>query len=112
MTAPSRPRSVQATSELRLLLRTRLHAAAGAPVAEVRITHHQRAGAQLYCVMALGTDRREVPLPKGAARDITGTLRTAFPRARWSRAQDYDVTTGALVEHVTRLPACLTGGAR
>jgi hypothetical protein len=112
MTAPIRPRSEQAHPELRLLLRTHLHAAAGRPVAEVRVTHHRRADARLYCVMALSADRREVPLPKGAAKLISDALRSAFPHARWSRAQDYDVTTGVLVEHLTLLPACLRGGAR
>jgi hypothetical protein len=112
MTAPARPRIEQAAPELRLLLRTRLHAAAGAPVTEVRVTHHRRADARLYCVMALGTGRREIPLPKGAAKEISDVLRSAFPAARWGRAQDYDVTTGVLTEHVTPMPSCLRGGAR
>ena len=107
-----RPQAVQADPEHRLLLRTRLNAAACAYVAEVRLTPALYGGGTVWCAMALAADRRELPLPKGAARVISGLMRAAFPTTRWDRPQDYDVTTGVLAEHVTLVPAALTGSAR
>ncbi|MEV7422833.1 hypothetical protein [Streptomyces sp. NPDC091212] len=98
-------RSVPATTTLRHQLWARLRTAVGREVIEVRLTPYHRGST--WCVMALGTNRHEVPLPKGAARAISDGLRRAFPDAAWDVAQDYDVTTGVLTEHVTVLPACL-----
>lgn len=101
----------QANAALRRVLLARLGAAARRDVTEVRLTPYRRGEGRFWCVMVIGGDRREVPLPHGAPRAISDALRSAFPSARWSRAQDYDVSTGVLTEHVTRIPACLRDGA-
>lgn len=92
----------------RLSVHAELRRLTGRELAEVRVTPARYGGGTVWCVMALGHDRREVPLP-GLARPIADLLRDAFPTARWGVALDYDVTTGVLTEHVTRLPACLRG---
>lgn len=79
-------------------------------VAEVRITPALYGGGTVWCAMAIGSNRREIPLP-GVARQVTAVIREAFPGADWDRAQDYDVTTGALTEHVTAMPEALAGDA-
>ncbi|MFJ2477065.1 hypothetical protein ACIOWI_29520 [Streptomyces sp. NPDC087659] len=104
-------RRTMADNAQRLALQSKLSQHAGRPVAEVRLTPYGHGRRTWYCVMALDADRREVPLPKGAARIISCDLRAAFPAARWSRAQDYDATTGVLAEHVPNLPASLRDGA-
>ncbi|WP_137991223.1 hypothetical protein [Streptomyces vilmorinianum] len=105
-------RTTQASPAMQSLLLARLTGAAEHSVTEVRLTPYRRGDARFWCVMALSDGRREVPLPKGAAKRISDALRSAFPSARWGRAQDYDATTGELTEHITALPACLTDGAR
>ncbi|MEV6791307.1 hypothetical protein AB0M87_04745 [Streptomyces sp. NPDC051320] len=99
--------SSQAALALRHELFSRLSHAAGRELTEVRVTAHKRNDARFWCVMALDCNRLETPLPQGAARTITYQLRRAFPDARWGRAQDYDVITGVLSEHVVTVPACL-----
>jgi hypothetical protein len=88
-----------------------LHEIAGQPLVEVRVTPvwSSRSGlwAQVWTVLALDSQGREVPLP-GAVTRVVDLLRSAFPLACWSRAQDYDVRTGALTEHVTHTPDSLT----
>lgn len=111
MTA-TKTKAERANAELRLLLLTRLREAAGRDVTEVRLTSYRRGSGRFWCVLVLGCDRREVPLPQGAPKKISDALRSAFPSARWSRAQDYDITTGVLTEHRTAMPACLLDGAR
>lgn len=78
-------------------------------VAEVRITPALYGDGTVYCAMAIGCNRREIPLP-GVAREVAALIRAAFPDADWRRAQDYDVTTGTLTEHIVRLPAGLQDG--
>ncbi|MFJ1581591.1 hypothetical protein [Streptomyces sp. NPDC088182] len=106
-TAASHHRTEQATAAVRLRLLTRLRTITGRDVTEVRLTSHGPGRPSFWCVLALGTDRQEVPLPKGGAQQIAHHMRLAFPAARWDRAQDYDVTTGVLAEHITVLPDCL-----
>ncbi|MGW6911488.1 hypothetical protein [Streptomyces sp. NPDC054940] len=102
-------------------LRGQLRELTGRVLAEVRITRVRWPEGLRWVAMALAdhrpyaraaTRRREVPLAEGALHhDIAILLRDAFPHADWSVAQDYDVTTGVLREHVVRLPACLRGDA-
>lgn len=87
-----------------------LRAITGRDVSEVRVTPVGDGNATAWCAMALGTDRREIPLP-GRSREVAALLRESFPAARWSVAQDYDVAAGVLTEHVVRVPACLLDGA-
>lgn len=82
----------------------------GRDVAEVRITPALYGGGTVWCAMAIGSNRREIPLP-GSAREIAGLIRAAFPSAQWDRAQDYDVTAGTLTEHSMVMPGCLLGDA-
>lgn len=105
-------RRTMADTAQRLALLAKLSQHAGRRLAEVRLTPYGRGSQTWYCVMALDDNRREVPLPKGAARAISQDLRSAFPTARWSRAQDYNATTGVLAEHVPTLPASLRDGAQ
>ncbi|MFJ2178934.1 hypothetical protein ACIOHE_39330 [Streptomyces sp. NPDC087851] len=104
-------RTDQTDEATRLRLWARMGNAAMADLAEVRITPYRHGDGRFWCVMALGCERREVPLPKGAPATISAALRAAFPLARWDVAQDYDITTGVLTEHITPLPACLLDGA-
>lgn len=102
-------------------LRVQLRALTGRVLAEVRITRVRWPEGLRWVAMALAdhrpyaraaTRRCEVPLAEGTLhKDIAILIRDAFPRADWSRAQDYDVTTGTLREHAVRLPACLRGDA-
>lgn len=92
----------------RLVLRDDLRRITGRILAEVRITPALYGGGTGFCAMALDDRRREVPLP-GVQQAVADRVRRAFLRADWSRAQDYNVTTGVLREHVVRLPASLRG---
>lgn len=89
----------------------RLKLIVGRPVTEIRITpiasNRDGSRRKLWAVLALSGPSREVPLPVGAAVQITALLRSTFPLAMWGRAQDYNVQSGVLVEHVIRYPACL-----
>lgn len=103
--------TLTADARTRDRLKRRLLEIAGRVVAEVRITPALYGGGTVWCAMAISPSRQEIPLP-GKARDVVGLLQAAFPRADWSRPQDYDTATGLLSEHVVRLPACLTGDQR
>ncbi|WP_327377957.1 hypothetical protein OG393_30770 [Streptomyces sp. NBC_01216] len=102
-------RAAQAPPDLHALITARVTALAGTGIGELRLTPYQRGTTRFWCVMALGVDRREVPLPQGAPRRLSDALREAFPAARWDRAQDYDVRSGILTEHVIVLPEILKG---
>ncbi|MFE6362921.1 hypothetical protein ACFVP3_23345 [Streptomyces sp. NPDC057806] len=101
----------RASTTSRERVRRDLAVIAGRELTEVRITPALYGGGLSFCAMALDGQHREVPLPR-IQHAVADRVRRAFPRADWSRAQDYDVTSGVLTEHVTRLPACLTGDAR
>ncbi|MCM1977178.1 hypothetical protein [Streptomyces sp. G1] len=90
------------------VLRDDLKRITGRALSEVRITPARYDRSTVYCAMALDRQGREVPLP-GMQRAVVGAVRRCFPDADWSRAQDYDVVTGILRQHVVRLPACLEG---
>lgn len=106
-----------ATARQRDRLRRTLLDITGQELVEVRITRPRWNDDNLHWVaMALTAGRqpgaapREVPLTEGGHhRRIGLLLRAAFPHADWSVAQDYDVTAGALTEHVTAMPYCLRG---
>ncbi|MFE3126741.1 hypothetical protein ACFXHD_25335 [Streptomyces hydrogenans] len=84
----------------------------GHSVVEVRITPARVGRKTLMCVMLIGAQRREIPLPKGAAVKISRALRAALPKnTDWTVAQDYNTATGQLTRHVFTIPACLQGGA-
>lgn len=112
----TKARTRQASVRTRDRLAAQLRDISGCRLAEVRITPALYGGGTTWCAMAFGVDRtapwnrREVPLP-GVHGEIASLLRKAFPSADWDRAQDYDVVTGLLSEHVTELPACLRGDA-
>lgn len=108
MTGPQR-QHLTAGKRTRNRLRQQLHEIAHRIVAEVRITPALYGGGTVWCAMAIGPGRREVPLP-GQTRQVVSLLREAFPLAAWDRPQDYDVATGVLRERLVQLPACLTGG--
>jgi hypothetical protein len=99
----------------RLALRDSLRRITGRHLAEVRITCVRWEDGLRWVALALTIDRqppfghREVPLNGDQHRKITRLLRDAFPLATWDRAQDYDVETGILREHVPQLPDCLRG---
>ncbi|MGV4984560.1 hypothetical protein ACVB8X_14155 [Streptomyces sp. NRAIS4] len=100
----------------RLVLRDDLRRIIGRAIAEVRITRVRWQDSLRWVALALSVDpkppfgHREVPLTDGDQhREIALLLRDAFPHANWSVAQDYDVETGTLREHVTPLPECLRG---
>jgi hypothetical protein len=102
-------RQLQLSAISRDRVRRDLREVAGRELAEVRITPALYGGGTSFCAMALDSRGREVPLP-GVQRFVADRLRRAFPRADWDCAQDYDVTTGILREHVVRQPACLQDG--
>jgi hypothetical protein len=110
--------STTADTVTRDRLRGRLREITGRVLAEVRVTRVQWTDDPRWCVLALTVEkrlpfgRREVPLADGDHhREIAELLKRAFPHADWDRAQDYDVATGFLTEHVTVLPDCLRGDA-
>lgn len=88
-------------------LNFRLQEAVGAPFVEVRITPQQWASRAVFCTMAISPERREIPLPKGAAAVISDAIRAAFPTAQWDHAQNYHRQEGCLREHKPRLPSFL-----
>ncbi|MEU3899789.1 hypothetical protein [Streptomyces sp. NPDC045251] len=91
----------------------------GRPLAEVRVTRVQWPEGKRWVVALFHVDksapwnRREIPVPAGRLHRVIALLiRNAFTHAHWGRAQDYDVATGVLTEHVVRMPSCLTGDER
>jgi hypothetical protein len=100
----------------RLALHDRLRRITGRNLTEVRITRVRWNDGLRWVALALTVDpdppfaSREIPLAHGGQhREIALLLRNSFPHADWSRAQDYDVATGVLRQHVVRRPACLRG---
>ncbi|WP_432169119.1 hypothetical protein [Streptomyces sp. 1222.5] len=106
-----RPQHLTAGKRTRDRLAAELREIARRTVVEVRVTPAQYGGGTVWCAMALGVGRREVPLP-GKARQVAVLIREAFPLAAWDRPQDYDVTSGVLREHQVQLPVCLEGADR
>lgn len=103
----------------RLAIRNDLRRITGRLLAEVRITRVRWDNGLRWVALALTVDpqppfgHREVPLADGSQhKRIALLLRDAFPHANWAVAQDYDVATGVLTEHVVRIPACLGGEER
>lgn len=115
MSTETAPENI-AQESARLALRDSLRRITGRDVAEVRITRVRWEDGLRWCSMVLTVDRqppfghREVPLAEGHQHHtIALLLRDAFPHANWATAQDYDVETGSLHEHIVRLPECLRG---
>jgi hypothetical protein len=103
----------------RLALRDSLRRITGQSLAEVRITRVRWQDGLHWVALALTVDRRhpfwhrEVPLSDGSQhREIGLLLRGAFPLADWNVAQDYNVETGVLREHIPPVPECLRGEQR
>lgn len=103
----------RASAKTRRALDEQLYTLFGRPVRELRITRVTRPEGKKWVAMAIGTNGKEVPVFDGGLhRQAAHVLRDAFPHANWSRAQDYQVATGVLSEHVVRTPASLRGGRR
>ncbi|MFF9097614.1 hypothetical protein ACF1AX_31390 [Streptomyces sp. NPDC014802] len=103
----------------RQAIRDELRRITGRYLSEVRITRVRWDNGQRWVALALTVDpqppfgHREIPLSDGKKhKKIAVLLRDAFPHANWAVAQDYDVTTGVLTEHIVRVPACLGGDER
>ncbi|MEU9208488.1 hypothetical protein AB0D27_11175 [Streptomyces sp. NPDC048415] len=78
--------------------------------AEVRLTPAAWGDGTAWCVMVLGSDRREIPAA-GHTRQIARLIRKAFPEADWTRPQNYAPATGVLTEHVMPMPPQTAGRA-
>ncbi|MGP4085441.1 hypothetical protein [Streptomyces sp. KR55] len=103
----------QATDDTRTALDQQLYTLFGRAVREVRITRVSWPDGKRWVAMAIGTHGGEIPLHDGGLHHQAAmVLRDAFPHANWSRAQDYDVATGTLREHLVRVPASLRGDDR
>ncbi|MFF9238437.1 hypothetical protein ACF1AY_16095 [Streptomyces sp. NPDC014776] len=103
----------------RTAVRDELRRITGRQLAEVRITRVRWDNGLRWVALALTVDPRaqhryrEVPLADGSQhKRIARLLRDTFPHANWAVAQDYNVTTGVLSEHIVRVPACLGGDER
>ncbi|MEV7684511.1 hypothetical protein [Streptomyces bungoensis] len=91
-------------------LKQQLYTLVGRSVKEVRITRVRWPEGKRWVAMVIGSTGHEVPLHDGGLHHQAAiVLRDAFPHANWGRAQDYDVATGVLREHVTPMPATLRG---
>ncbi|MFF8412898.1 hypothetical protein [Streptomyces omiyaensis] len=106
------PRILRARSRSRRSIGSLLAQLVTEPVTEVRITPARVGRKTLMCVMLIGAGRREIPLPKGGAEQLSRSLKTALPKANWRVAQNYNTDTGALVPHVFAIPTCLQDGDR
>ncbi|MFF0597845.1 hypothetical protein [Streptomyces antibioticus] len=94
-------------------LREQLYTLVGRAVREIRLTRVNWPDGYRWVAMAVGVGGKEVPLREGGLHHVAALiLRDAFPHANWTRAQDYDVTTGILREHLVRTPASLRGERR
>jgi len=99
-----------ASAETRRVLQEQLYTLFGRPVKELRITRVTWPEGKKWVAMVIGTNGKELPIFDGGLHHQAAiVLRDAFPHANWSRARDYDVATGVLREHVTRVPATLRG---
>lgn len=104
MSAPAK--TFQARAATRSALHQQLYILIGRSAKEVRITRVRRREGNRWVAMVIGAGGQEVPLRgSGLHHQAAVVLREAFPHANWSIAQNYDVTTGTLTEHVVRLPA-------
>ncbi|MHC3474639.1 hypothetical protein ACYF6T_38920 [Streptomyces sp. 7R007] len=100
----------QADADLRSRLHQQLYTLFGRRVKEVRITRVTWPEGKRWVAMVIGVHGREMPVrEKGLHNNAAAVLREAFPHANWSRAQDYDVASGVLREHVVRQPAAPRG---
>ncbi|MFJ9114431.1 hypothetical protein ACIRJO_02660 [Streptomyces sp. NPDC102394] len=110
MTAPAQ--EFTATEEERRTLDQLLYILVGRSVKEVRITRVNWPEGKRWVTTVFGLNGKEVPLyERGLHKQAAIVLRDAFPDANWARAQDYDVKTGVLREHVVQLPAGLRKAA-
>lgn len=100
----------KASAKTRRALSEQLYTLFGRPVKEVRITRVTWPEGKKWVAMVIGTHGKEVPVfDRGLHDQAAIVLRDAFPHANWGVAQDYDVATGVLREHVIRMPASLRG---
>ncbi|MFF3847991.1 hypothetical protein [Streptomyces sp. NPDC002328] len=98
----------EADARTRRALDQRLFTLVGRQVKEIRITRVNWPNGKRWVALVIGSTGREVPMFEGGLHHQAAiVLRDAFPHANWSRAQDYDVATGVLCEHVVRTPASL-----
>jgi hypothetical protein len=110
MTAPKEHHAAAAT---RAALDQQLYVLMGRSVKEVRITRVNWPEGKKWVAMVIGIHGREVPLYDGGLHQQAAMiLREAFPHANWARAQDYDVKTGILREHIARVPSGPRGDGR
>ncbi|WP_416976657.1 hypothetical protein [Streptomyces sp. T028] len=109
----TRPTEFTATADTRRALREQLYTLFGRQVKELRITRVTWPEGKKWVAMVIGTHGREVPVrDSGLHHQAALVMGAAFPAANWSKAQDYDVATGVLREHVVRRPAALRGDDR
>ena len=102
---------MKANAKTRRSLDEQLHTLVGRAVKEVRITRVTWPEGKKWVAMAIGTHGREIPVYDGGLHHQAAmVLRDAFPDANWGVAQDYDVATGVLREHVISIPSSLRGG--
>ncbi|WND34009.1 hypothetical protein RI578_06735 [Streptomyces sp. BB1-1-1] len=107
------PTEFQADAGARRALEVQLYTLVGRPVAEIRITRVKWPEGKRWVALALAPNRREIPMREGGLHHQAAViLRHAFPSANWAVAQDYDVATGTLRQHVTPVPASLRRGRR
>ncbi|HEY6116152.1 MAG TPA: hypothetical protein VI172_09360 [Candidatus Dormibacteraeota bacterium] len=101
----------KANAKERRSLDEQLHTLFGRAVKEVRITRVTWPEGKRWVAMVIGTHGGEVPVrDRGLHHTAAMVLRDVFPHANWGVAQDYDVATGVLREHVIRIPSTLGGG--
>lgn len=109
----AQPAQHQASDNTRRALDQQLYTLVGRHVGEVRITRVNWPDGKRWVATAFDRQGREIPMREGGLHHQAAIiLCDAFPRADWSRAQDYDTRTGILTEHVVRMPASLRGGKR
>jgi hypothetical protein len=104
----TQPAIHQAPGETVSALRQQLYTLVGRAVKEVRLTRVNWPDGKRWVATVFGVTGNEVPLyDRGLHHQAAMVLKAAFPDANWSAAQDYDVRTGVLREHVVRIPASL-----
>ncbi|WP_128803674.1 MULTISPECIES: hypothetical protein [unclassified Streptomyces] len=98
----------RAAGETVSALRQQLYTLVGRAVKEVRLTRVNWPDGKRWVATVFGLNGKEVPLyDRGLHHQAAMVLKEAFPQANWAVAQDYDVKSGVLREHVVRMPACL-----
>lgn len=104
----AQPTVHRASGETVSALRQQLYTLVGRAVKEVRITRVNWPNGKRWVALIIGVTGQEVPLfDRGLHHQAALVLRDAFPHANWAVAQDYDVTSGVLREHVVRMPSSL-----